>query len=69
MVSTYGEGDPPDTAVLFHEFVLGKRAPRLDGVRFSVLALGDKLYDQYCKTGKDFDARWRNSGETDPPAG
>ena len=33
IVSTYGEGDPPDKAVLFHEFVHGKRAPRLDGVR------------------------------------
>ena len=57
VVSTYGEGDPPDKAVLFHEFVHGKRAPRLEGVRFSVLSLGDQLYDQFCKTGKDFDAR------------
>jgi sulfite reductase (NADPH) flavoprotein alpha-component len=62
IVSTYGEGDPPDKAVLFHEFMLGKRAPRLEGMRFSVLSLGDQLYDHYCKTGKDFDARLEELG-------
>ena len=62
VVSTYGEGDPPDKAVLFHEFVHGKRAPRLEGVKFSVLSLGDQLYDQFCKTGKDFDARLEELG-------
>ena len=30
VVSTYGEGDPPDKAVLFHEFIHGKRAPKLE---------------------------------------
>ncbi len=64
VVSTYGEGDPPDKAVLFHEFVHGKRAPRLEGLRFSVLSLGDQLYDQFCKTGKDFDARLEELGAT-----
>ncbi len=64
VVSTYGEGDPPDKAVLFHEFIHGKRAPRLEGVRFSVLSLGDQLYDHYCKTGKDFDARLEELGAT-----
>lgn len=64
VVSTYGEGDPPDKAIIFHEFMHGKRAPRLDGMKFSVLALGDQLYDQFCKTGKDFDARFEELGAT-----
>jgi sulfite reductase (NADPH) flavoprotein alpha-component len=63
-VSTYGEGDPPDKAILFHEFVLGKRAPRLEGMRFAVLSLGDQLYDHFCKTGKDFDERLEQLGAT-----
>ncbi|MGO9111997.1 MAG: sulfite reductase flavoprotein subunit alpha [Thermoguttaceae bacterium] len=62
VVSTYGEGDPPDKAVLFHEFIHGKRAPRLEGMQFSVLSLGDQLYDHFCKTGKDFDARLEQLG-------
>lgn len=62
VVSTHGEGDPPDKAVLFHEFLHGKRAPRLEGMWFSVLSLGDQLYDQFCKTGQDFDARLEELG-------
>lgn len=64
LVSTHGEGDPPDNALSFHEFLLGKRAPRLEGLRFSVLALGDSSYEFFCKTGKDFDSRLEELGGT-----
>ena len=57
LCSTHGEGDPPDNAILFHEFLHGKRAPQLEGLRYSVLALGDQLYEQFCKCGVDFDVR------------
>lgn len=62
VVSTHGEGDPPDNAVSFHEFLHSKRAPKLDGLRFSVLALGDTSYEHFCKTGKDFDKRLEELG-------
>lgn len=62
VVSTHGEGDPPDNARSFYDFLHGKRAPRLDGVRFSVLALGDSSYEFFCKTGKDFDERLEELG-------
>ncbi len=57
ITSTHGEGDPPDKARLFHEFLHGQRAPQLAGLRFSVLALGDLSYKKFCQTGKDFDFR------------
>ncbi len=62
VVSTHGEGDPPDNALSFHEFLHGKRAPKLEGLRFSVLALGDSSYEFFCQTGKDFDKRLEELG-------
>jgi sulfite reductase (NADPH) flavoprotein alpha-component len=62
VVSTHGNGEPPDKAKTLHEFVLGKRAPKLEGVPFSVLALGDITYERFCQTGKDFDRRLEELG-------
>jgi sulfite reductase (NADPH) flavoprotein alpha-component len=64
IVSTYGEGDPPQPSVAFFEFLEGPRAPRLDGVRFSVLALGDSTYEKYCEAGKRIDRRFEELGAT-----
>ena len=62
IVSTHGEGDPPDMAGDFYKFITGKRAPKLDKLNFSVLALGDKSYKHFCKTGEDIDAAIRKQG-------
>ncbi|TJY44036.1 assimilatory sulfite reductase (NADPH) flavoprotein subunit [Cohnella pontilimi] len=62
LVSTHGEGDPPDNALTFYDFLHSKRAPRLEGLRYSVLALGDTSYEFFCKTGKDFDQRLEELG-------
>ncbi|MEK4511070.1 assimilatory sulfite reductase (NADPH) flavoprotein subunit [Paenibacillus sp. FSL K6-2524] len=62
LVSTHGEGEPPDNAIPFHEFLNSKRAPQLDGLRYSVLALGDTSYEFFCQTGKDFDKRLEELG-------
>ena len=64
VVSTHGEGEPPDTAITFYEFVHGKRAPKLDGLRYSVLSLGDSSYEFFCQTGKDFDKKLEELGGT-----
>jgi sulfite reductase (NADPH) flavoprotein alpha-component len=61
-VSTHGEGDPPDNAEELHAFIFGKKAPKLDGLRFSVLAFGDASYEHFCQTGKDFDAQLEKLG-------
>jgi sulfite reductase (NADPH) flavoprotein alpha-component len=64
IVSTHGEGDPPDNALTFHEFLHGKRAPKLEDLNFSVLSLGDSSYEFFCHTGKQFDARLEELGGT-----
>lgn len=64
LVSTHGEGEPPDNAIGLHEYLYGKKAPKLDGLKFAVLALGDTSYEFYCQTGKDFDQQLEKLGGT-----
>lgn len=64
VVSTHGEGDPPDNALAFHDFLHGRRAPKLEALRYSVLALGDSSYEFFCQTGKEFDERLQELGGT-----
>ena len=56
IVSTWGDGDPPDSAASFYADLMNG-ARELKGVKFSVCALGDTSYEQFCKTGKDIDER------------
>lgn len=55
IVSTHGLGEPPVQAEDLHKYLHGKKAPNLSHVNFSVLALGDSSYVDFCQTGKDFD--------------
>ena len=64
VVSTHGEGDPPDTAAELHELVGSKKGPPLKDTKFSVLALGDTSYEHFCQTGRDFDSRLEALGGT-----
>ena len=64
IVSTYGEGEPPDNARELVEYLFSKRAPSLKQVQFSVLGLGDSGYEFFCKTGVDFDRRLEELGAT-----
>lgn len=57
VTATHGEGEPPDPAADFYELVHGRKAPKLAGAKFAVLALGDSSYELFCQTGRDFDAR------------
>jgi sulfite reductase (NADPH) flavoprotein alpha-component len=57
VTSTYGDGEPPDNAKAFWEHISPASAPRLDGVRFSVCAVGDSSYAKFCGFGKDVDSR------------
>lgn len=62
VVSTHGEGDPPIAAEDVYTHLHSARAPKLHETSFSVLALGDKSYLHFCKTGADFDAQLEKLG-------
>ncbi len=62
IVSTWGDGDPPESAVDFCGALMTDEAPSMEGVRFSVCALGDTSYEKFCQTGKDVDARFEALG-------
>ena len=62
VISSQGDGDPPDDAVGFIEFIAGKRAPKLPQLKFAVLGLGDSSYPKYCAVSQALDARLAELG-------
>ncbi|WOO40620.1 diflavin oxidoreductase [Rubellicoccus peritrichatus] len=62
VTSTYGDGEPPDNAVDFVDALCAESAPRVEGLQFSVLALGDSQYPDFCQAGKIVDQRLAELG-------
>ena len=62
IASTNGEGEAPDDAIDLHAFLASKKAPKLAGLKFAVLGLGDSSYEFFCQTGKDFELRLQTLG-------
>ena len=62
ITSTYGDGDPPDNAQGFWNWLNSDAAPRLEQTKFSVIALGDTNYPAFCEFGKKCDERLESLG-------
>ncbi|MEO6246861.1 MAG: sulfite reductase flavoprotein subunit alpha, partial [Opitutaceae bacterium] len=61
IVSTYGDGEPPDSAKALHS-QLAALSSKLPSLRYAVCALGDTNYAQFCKCGADFDTFLEKAG-------
>ena len=64
ITSTYGEGEMPDNAQLFWDALSANTAPNLSNIKYSVLALGDTGYEDFCHAGKLIDTRFEQLGAT-----
>ena len=62
VVSTTGEGDPPDPALRFVRDVMNSPPTRLDHLQYAVLALGDREYAHFCAFGRALDEWLRGRG-------
>lgn len=62
VLATHGIGEPPEGTEAFFEYWFSEKAPRVESLNYSVLALGDSSYADFCEIGRSFDARLKTLG-------
>ncbi|MGB8405346.1 MAG: sulfite reductase flavoprotein subunit alpha, partial [Mycobacterium sp.] len=62
VTSTFGDGGPPDNGADFWARLTAADAPSLAGVRYAVLGIGDRAYENFCGYAKSLDRRFAELG-------
>lgn len=64
IASTWGDGQPPIDAREFWRAVAATDAPALPDLKYSVLALGNRTYPDFCAFGRALDETLARRGAT-----
>lgn len=62
ITSTYGDGEPPDNAKAFYDYLHSEKAPNLENLTYSVLGLGDTSYPDFNQCAINIDQRLASLG-------
>ncbi|BFI91015.1 assimilatory sulfite reductase (NADPH) flavoprotein subunit [Enterobacterales bacterium endosymbiont of Anomoneura mori] len=62
ITSTQGDGEPPEEAFAFYNYLHSKKIKHLKNIKYAIFGLGDKTYEKFCQTSKDFDKILFNLG-------
>jgi len=62
VISTHGDGDPPDDALDVFEYLGDLGGDALKGLQYRVLALGDRSYNEFCAAGRTLDGHLERLG-------
>ncbi len=62
VISTHGEGDPPDDAVSFFSALQRQKEGALAGLNYAILALGDSSYAEFCAAGQQLESHLERLG-------
>ncbi len=62
VISTQGEGEPPERAHELFKYLKGQNRPQLDDLHYAVFGLGDSSYEFFNQAGRDLDALLQEAG-------
>lgn len=62
ITSTWGDGEPPTNAISFSEELESESELNLSSLQYSILALGDSAYPDFCQFGRDVDDKLAELG-------
>ncbi|MCU7946765.1 MAG: flavodoxin domain-containing protein [Candidatus Thiodiazotropha sp. (ex Cardiolucina cf. quadrata)] len=62
VISTQGEGEPPENARALFNYLNGKKPPKIVGLKYAIFGLGDSSYEQFCQAAKELDQQLSRLG-------